>query len=188
MGRLPKIIFMIISMTALFLLISTCFNSCGNKADDVLDDASELSDDMDDLFADDDIFEDNSDEIFEDDEETEYEDDTFVEGDEADNSDYVDPEPDYTETDYTTPAASTSHSTAGDYMVIAGNYLVESNARSMIRKLDNMGYPNSEVGVFDRSQYHTVIAYRSDSYSSSLEVANAIKRQGIDCYVKKRQF
>ena len=73
-------------------------------------------------------------------------------------------------------------------MVIAGNYLVKTNANGMMKKLDNMGYPNSEVGVFDRSQYHTVIAYRSDSYSSALKVSNAIKRQGIDCYVKKKQY
>ncbi len=188
MGRLPKIILMIVGLTALFLLITNAFSSC-SKASDLGDDTIELandaSDDLDDLFDDsDDIFEDDSDEIFEDD--IDYaDDDNFVEGDEADNTDFSYTEPDYTEP---APAAKSSYNSSGNYMVIAGNYLVESNARTMIDKLGNLGYPDSDIGIFDRSQYHTVIAYRSSNYSSALEVSNAIKRQGIDCYVKKRQY
>jgi len=193
MGRLPKIILMIAAMTAIFLWISTAFNSCGTKADDLLDDSAEFLDEVsdDDLFddADDDIFaNDSDDDLFEDD----FADDSFVEGDEADNSDYLDPEPDYTTTTsapaVTTSSPRTTSSYGGEYMVIAGNYLVKSNANVMIRKLANLGYPNSDIGVFDRSQYHTVIAYRSDSYSSAMEVSNAIKRQGVDCYVKKKEY
>jgi len=175
-------------MTAIFLWLSTAFNSCGETSDDLLDDTTDFMDvdDSDDIFDDtDDLFEDDSDDIFED----EVEDDYIA----TDNTDYVDPEPDYTDptptsTQTQTAPAPTTHSTGGDYMVIAGNYLVESNANGMIRKLANLGYPNSDIGVFDRSQYHTVIAYRSNSYSSALEVSNAIKRQGIDCYVKRRQY
>lgn len=177
---------MIIGLTALFLMITNAFSSCSKADHD--EDAIELAndaDDLDDLFDNsDDIFEDDSDEIFEDD--IDYaDDDNFVEGDEADNTDYTASEPDYTEP---APAATSSHNSSGSYMVIAGNYLVKSNAQSMIDKLGNLGYPDSDIGIFDRSQYHTVIAYRSSSYSSALEVANAIKRQGIDCYVKKRQY
>jgi len=201
MGRLPKIIMMITAMTAIFLWMSTAFNSCGNKADDLMDDSTELLgdisddaedfiDDSDDIFedSDDDIF-DDSDDIFEDDSANDNynddSDDTFVSGDEA-ATEYTEPDP---EPDYTEPAPVTqSHSSSGQYMVIAGNYLVESNARQMIRKLDNLGYPSSEIGIFDRSQYHTVIAYRSDSYSAAAEVSNAIKRQGVDCYVKRKEY
>jgi len=176
-------------MTAIFLWMSTAFNSCGNKADDLLDESTELvgdlSDEADDFMDDsDDIF-DDGDDLFEDDDFEDDEEDSFVSGDEA-VTDFTEPDP---EPDYTEPApVRQDHNTSGQYMVIAGNYLVESNAKQMIRKLDNLGYPSSEIGIFDRSQYHTVIAYRSESYSAAQEVSNAIKRQGIDCYVKRREY
>lgn len=191
MGRLPKIILMIAAMTAIFLWMSTAFNACGNSADglldetnetleEIIDDTDEFVDDLgDDLFEDDDLFANDSDS-----------DDTdFVTADEAVDMDFTetssDEESDYTSTESTNFSNSNS---SGDYMVIAGNYLVQSNARGMTKKLSNLGYPNAEIGVFDRSQYHTVIAYRDNNYGSAVEIANAIKRQGIDCYVKKRQF
>lgn len=196
MGRLPKIILMIAAMTAIFLWMSTAFNACGNNADGLLDDTSgvmeEIVDDTDEFVNDlgDDLFED--DDLFANTEDTD--DSDFVTADEAVDMDFTDATS-YEDTDYTstdnTSYSSTSYSSGnstGDYMVIAGNYLVQSNARSMTKKLANLGYPNAEIGVFDMSQYHTVIAYRDDSYGSALEIANAIKRQGIDCYVKKRQF
>ena len=170
---------MIVAMTAIFLWMSTAFNSCGDK-DSILDDTTEtyeeIIDDTDefvDEISDDDIFEDAED---------------FVEADFA--SDETE-EVDFTSDDNTesySPPTSYSSNSSGAYMVIAGNYLVESNARGMTRKLSNLGYPNAEIGVFDRSQYHTVIASRHSSYGAALEVKNAIDQQGIDCYVKKKQY
>jgi len=185
MGRLPRIILWIALFTGLFLLITTAFNSCGKNADDLLDDSTEFvtdtADDASDFLDDaDDIFEDDGEDIFVEDVEEDDSDDGY-EIEDVD-TDYTEPEPDYTST--TTSYSSSS----GDYMVIAGNYLVQSNAKGMIRKLSNLGYPSAEIGVFDRSQYHTVIAARSDSYSSAMETSNAIKRQGIDCYVKRKQY
>ncbi len=179
-------------MTALFLWISTAFNSCGTKADDILNDTSELAsetiDDADDFFDDaDDIFEDDGDDIFVDEvEDDSYADDSFDNSEEVIDTDYTEP----TST-YSAPASTSttkSYSSSGEYMVIAGNYLVESNARTMMKKLSNLGYPGAEIGVFDRSQYHTVIAQRSNSYSAAMELSNAIKRQGIDSYVKRKQY
>lgn len=191
MGRLPKIILMIAAMTAIFLWMSTAFNACGNSADGLLDDTSEtveeIIDDTDEFVDDlsDDLFED--DDLFANDEDTD--DADFVTADEAADVDFTETTS-YEDTDYTSSETTSysSSNSSGDYMVIAGNYLVQSNARGMTKKLANLGYPNAEIGVFDRSQYHTVIAYRDDNYGSAVEIANAIKRQGIDCYVKKRQF
>ncbi len=191
MARLPKIIIMIAAMTAIFLWLSTAINSCGNNADDLLGDATEKVSEGTEEFIDDfsdDIFEDDSDELFEDDDET-Y-DSAYVAGDEADAE--IE-EVDFTATNdepaYTAQAPTPTYSSSGgEYLVIAGNYLVESNARKMTRKLSNLGYPSADIGVFDRSQYHTVIASRQDSYGAALEISNAIKQQGIDCYVKKKQY
>ena len=71
-------------------------------------------------------------------------------------------------------------------MLIAGNYLVESNANEMRRKLSNLGFGNAEVAIFDNSQYHTVIASRYSDYGRALESSSDLKAKGIDCYVKKR--
>ena len=164
--------------------MSTAFNSCGNKADDALIEATNAVDDfengIDDFEEDDDIFD-----IDEEEEEVTEEDFTIVE--EAEETDFTNVDP--TPVARTPKPAPKVRSTAGGiYMVIAGNYLVESNARAMIKKLSNLGYQDAEVGVFVRSQYHTVIAARYNDYGKALEVENAIKRKGIDCYVKKRQY
>ncbi len=198
MGRLPKIILTIATMTAIFLWVSLAFNSCGDKADGLIDDSatsSEVTNDDSRIFDadnDNDIFgsdsaEDPDFEIEEDDEEVEYVDDPA-------EIDFTEPEPERTrvvEREKTPAPVATNNNSGnsyGEYMVIAGNYLVESNAKAMMKKLSNLGYNNSDVSVFDNSQYHTVIASRHDSYGSALEIASAIRRQGVDCYVKKKQY
>jgi len=185
MGRLPKIVLLIIAMSAFFLWT---MNSCGDKESpldesvdmvgEIIDDTDEFVDDIgEDIFEDDDLFEDSSDFV----------DDGYIDEEEAVDIDFTSDEPE--EISYTSSTSRSSYtSSEGDYMVIAGNYLVESNARGMTRKLSNLGYPNAEIGVFDRSQYHTVIASRHGSYSAALKVSNAIKRQGIECYVKRKQY
>lgn len=193
MARLPKLIIMIAAMTAIFLWLSTAFNACGNNADDLLGDTTELVGDLaedTDEFVDDfseDIFEDDSDDLFEDDEDS-YETD-YVTGDAAEEVDFTtsEPETNNSKSSYTS-SPTPAYTAGGEYLVIAGNYLVESNAREMTRKLDNLGYPSADIGVFDLSQYHTVIASRHSNYGAAVEVANAIKRQGIECYVKKKQY
>ena len=192
MERLPKIILMIVAMTAIFLWVSTAFNSCGEK--DLLDETDLISETSDDLsdFSDDagnDIFGDSDDE----------DDDGFLFGDDEDDIDYSESSNDDEEVDFTeavddeyesSPPVSrpTSYSSSGEWMVIAGNYLVESNARVMINKLRNLGYNNSEIGVFERSQYHTVIASRHSSNSAAISAANEIKNRGVECYVKKKTY
>ncbi|HHH53169.1 MAG TPA: hypothetical protein ENK91_05890 [Bacteroidetes bacterium] len=80
------------------------------------------------------------------------------------------------------PVAS-SH---GKYLVVAGSYLVEDNARKMKKRLYNLGY-NSEIVNFDLSQYYTVIAGRYNSRSDAQNTVNILKRNGIDSYVHKRK-
>ncbi len=195
MERLPRIIFITIATTALFLWISSAFTACGEK--DLVSDTTELvsntADSAED-FADDlgdDIFGDDSDDdmfITDDNdyEDDDYEEDYYVEGDEAVETDFTEPvsEPKQTYT----PAPTKTYSSGGEYMVIAGNYLVESNAREMTTKLSNLGYSNAEIGVFERSQYHTVIASRHSSNSSAIQTANALRNRGVDCYVKRKTY
>jgi hypothetical protein len=195
MERLPKIIIMIVAMTAIFLWVSTAFNSCGDK--DLIEDTDDIvSDSGDEIdYSDavgDDIFgstdeEDEEDFLFDDkgdaEEESTYDDDT-------EEVDFTSPVADDNDYEPSKPVSTrpSSYSSSGEWMVIAGNYLVESNARVMIRKLRNLGYNNSEIGVFERSQYHTVIASRHTSNSAAIKAANQIKNRGVECYVKKKEY
>lgn len=184
MERLPKIIIMIAAMTAIFLWVSTAFNSCGDK--DLIDEMEVVADQDDtDVFSDDlgdDIFGDEAD-----DEDLIFEESEPVEEEEYVETDFtadVDDEPAYTPP----PSRPASVTSAGEYMVIAGNYLIESNARDMINKLSNLGYGNAEIGIFERSQYHTVIASRHASRSAAIQASSDIKYKGIEAYVKKKTY
>jgi len=193
MGKLPKIVLTMVAVTAIFLWMSTAFNSCGNKTDDLLQDSEDF---MEESIEDTDAFiDDSEDDIFDGAEDEDFyieEEDTEVEYvDDPNDLDFTTPEViSSTNTEEVKPASEPANagSSYGDYMVIAGNYLVESNARLMTQKLNKLGYSNAEVAIFENSQYHTVVASRHDSYNSALNAEKAIKRQGVDCYVKRKKF
>jgi len=86
-----------------------------------------------------------------------------------------------------TPSYSSSNSSQGDFMVIAGNYLVEGNASEMVRKLRASGYNNAEKVVFDLSRFYTVIAGSYDSRSLANSISSELSGKGIDNYVLRRK-
>lgn len=73
------------------------------------------------------------------------------------------------------------------YLVVAGSFLVQSNAEAMVSKLKKKGFNNAEVAVFDLSQYYTAIAARSNSKSEAINITNKLKKKGVDCYVHTKQ-
>jgi len=186
MGKIFKIIAWIIVLIVIFICFSTVIKSCGNDTatdtlDTITDSAEGLIDDTGEVIADaeDALFEDEDIEYSE----TEVED--FEPDDEIIEEEVIEDTPPpkrYTQT--TSSSANTSSS--GRYMIIAGNYLVESNAKEMTRKLKNLGFGSAEVAIFDNSQYHTVIASRYSDYGNAVESSSTLKAKGIDCYVKKR--
>lgn len=95
-------------------------------------------------------------------------------------------QPTYTPDKDITPVYSSPVSSTGRHMVIAGNFLQESNANKMVRKLSNMGYSAEKV-VFDNSQYHSVLAARSNDYSRVATVSSELKQGGVDNYIKTQK-
>ena len=75
----------------------------------------------------------------------------------------------------------------GNYLVVAGSFLVRSNADAMVSKLKKKGFDNAEVAVFDLSQYYTAIAARTNSKSEAINITNKLKKKGVDCYVHTKQ-
>ncbi len=189
MGKVLKIILWIVVLSVIYIWFSTVFNSCSADAEgseSIIDDTEALIEDVGDgieevsadSFEDEELdYSDSGEEDFEDFEEE------IVE--EIIDEEDIDPEPParYTKNTSTTKTYSTS---SGSYMLIAGNYLVETNAGSMRSKLSNLGYGSAEIAVFDNSPYHTVIAQRYSDYNSAFRASNDLKDKGIECYVKKR--
>lgn len=185
MGRVLKILLYAIVLFMIYLWFSTMFKSCNKKAKNITDSVVEVVDDTveagEDLFGEEDI--DYTEEEPEDDsDEVEYLDDETDEDQEEPDDDV-----DFTEEPEDEPVIRNSSSSNGSYYVIAGSYLIEANAIKMERKLENIGYDNAEVVVFDLSQYHSIIAGRYDSRSSAQNTCDDLKGRGIDCYVQRRR-
>lgn len=75
----------------------------------------------------------------------------------------------------------------GNYLVVAGSYLIRDNAEKMVSKLKGFGYNGAEIVTFDESQYHSISAGRYSSYDEAGKVARALKNKGIDCYVHTKK-
>lgn len=200
MGKFVKVILYIILIAFAFIWFSTVFKSCGkDKVPNVVSETVEtIGETAEDAIGEvsDDLFE----EDFESDDaisnETTSEDEIDYAQNESnqdeDEDDYVEESNTYEEEDYTPPptnnqTSNNSSSYGGSYMVVAGSYLVRSNAESMVTKLANLGYNNSEVVVFQNSQYNSVIAGRYEDYNSAVDVVNQLKRRDIQAYAHRRK-
>ena len=167
-------------LIALFFLGCFILDSCGKKTketDGLKESGDRLEQITDEL---------SSDEFFEDSEVVDYADQDDTETPSTGNSSRstIDKEEVSAEVDYTAPPSKTyTNSTGRTFMIVAGNYLVESNADEMVQKLRNKGYSSAEKVVFDLSQYYTVIAARYDDRSSADRTAQKLKNEGFDNYV-----
>jgi cell division septation protein DedD len=85
-----------------------------------------------------------------------------------------------------TPEETAPTSKSGNFIVIAGNYLVEKNATEMVKKLKSAGFKNAEKVVFDLSEFHTVIVGKYSNSSEATKTVNAIKAKGLDAYVHRQ--
>lgn len=105
--------------------------------------------------------------------------------DDSEDTDYTEsveePEVEAAATNYS--SSSSTSSSQKNFMVVAGNYLLEDNAIEMVRKLKSSGYNSAEKVVFDLSQYYTVVAARFDDRNSADQMAKRLKNEGFDNYV-----
>lgn len=188
MPLIRRIILWACFFTFIFLGTTWLFNGCKSETSQALDTAEEITNATEDAVKDveenvkelsDKFFEDDDEIIYtnEDEEEDDLADDIFRE---AETSQEVKKE---TVRERLTDPTPVRSSASGRYLVVAGNYLVESNAKEMVRKLRNMGFNGAEHLVFDQSQYYTVIASRSDSNSGAQSSSDNLKAKGIDNYV-----
>jgi len=182
MGKLLKIVVWIAVLAVIYLAFGSIFKSCNNPVSDGIDAVTDVAGDVVDETSE--LVTDVGEELFEDEEDIDYSDEDATEEDieeEIIEEEIIEEDP-----VEETPRYTNSGSSSGQYMLIAGNYLVESNGNEMIKKLNRLGYSSSELAIFDNSQYHTVIASRYSSYNEALRAESNLKAKGIDCYVKRK--
>lgn len=197
MNKLLRVGIYIVCITLLYLWISTMFNSCGSaevggQTTDLLTQTTEEVIDVEQYFEDEEFEEGQTIDLSED--------NAFGEDDREDLDETS--EPDYSGLDnaidrafetediqeevYTSTQQTRSTGT-GRHMVIAGNFLMKENANKMVSKLRNMGYNSAERVSFDDSEYHSVIAARSNDYAIAADASSQLKSNGIDNYIKTKK-
>ncbi len=174
-------------IVGIFFSLSMIYQSCGKTTPEVPS-TEELSEKAEQI-ADDFTSEEN---FFEDDDGEEStidnEEESSIDQDNYDDNPSSTNESNSSTTSSYTPSASTSRTaSAGGYIVVAGNYLLESNAGEMVKKLKSAGYSNAEKVVFDLSQYYTVVAGNYENKSLANSVSSELRGKGIDNYVLKRK-
>jgi len=177
MNKMLKIFLSIVGLSLTYLWVCSMFQSCNSNSDKSADDLAML-DDLD--IGEEEIIDVSDEDFFE-------EDDSYEDSGTEESFEVL--EEQLVEKPTSTAPARTSNTAAysgGSYLLISGNYLVKGNADEMVKKLKSLGYSAAEIVVFDRSQYHTVIASRFSSYETALQSASMLKQKGVDCYVKKR--
>lgn len=91
-------------------------------------------------------------------------------------------------TDNSRSNSSSTSSGSGKYFVVTGSFLLETNAKDMLKQLKKAGYHNAEIAVFDLSQYYTVFARRYKTLNSANDLAASINQKlGIETYVHEKR-
>ena len=76
----------------------------------------------------------------------------------------------------------------GEFLVIAGAFIVEANANKVVNRLNQKGYDDAEVRIFLGSQYHSAIVGAYESVDNALDVAIKLADEGYkDVYVHKKR-
>ena len=172
-------------MMAIFFVLASTYQSCSKKKEEISPD-TDLADRVEqisDNYTEEAYFEDNDSRQEEEPEEvvrsSEEVSSPTVKKTATNTSNYS-----YQENTTTQPASSSLLSSG--YMVIAGNYLLESNASEMVKKLQRAGYPDARKVVFDLSQYYTVVAGVYDNRSLANSISSELNAKGIDNYVIRK--
>lgn len=82
---------------------------------------------------------------------------------------------------------SSSGSRNGAFLVVAGNYLIETNADEMVSRLKGLGFSSAEKAVFDLSQYYSVIVGRYETRAAADKVSDQVNAKGVDNYVLRQK-
>ena len=73
------------------------------------------------------------------------------------------------------------------YIVIAGSFLVPSNADKCIEKLKKFGYKKSEKMILPDSEFYSVVVGSFDEEMAAKNLMTELKSKKIDSFIKLNQ-
>ena len=87
---------------------------------------------------------------------------------------------------YSDPAPSFDNE--GEFLVIAGAFISEANAKKTVNRLQKKGYDDAEIRVFIGSEYHSAIVGAFEDMDDAFDVAIKLADEGYkDIYVHKKR-
>lgn len=87
----------------------------------------------------------------------------------------------------TRPSAYDNANAGGKYLVVAGTFKKEINAQIQLKKFQQMGYNNAEIGKFNKKAYASLIVQRFNSSAEAKQLVNTLKRKGVEAYVHTKR-
>ena len=76
---------------------------------------------------------------------------------------------------------------SGNFLVIAGTFRQEINARTRVRKLQEAGFSHTTLENFDRGTYAVALVDHADSYREAVELADRVRSAGFEVEVYRKR-
>lgn len=76
---------------------------------------------------------------------------------------------------------------SGRYLVIAGSFRQQINAKERVSKLKAAGFSNTTVEKFNKGTYAVALAGQSDRYSEAKALADKLLKAGFEAQVMRRR-
>ncbi len=186
MGSILKYIVPVFLAILLGLFVFSILKSCQNKAQQ-----STVTSTVDDKGVTDDSEEDELADLFEEEDDEGGTDDgtgSTTDPEDAANKEEAEAEDPKETEEPEAPRKDPTVQSGGDFLVLAGTFISQQNAKAEVSRLQKLGFDKAEVVEFDFSEYHTVCV---DRHMTERE-ANAIKRNlinkhQIEAYVHKKR-
>ena len=86
-----------------------------------------------------------------------------------------------------TPKSYNNSSSRGNFLVVAGTFKQEANAKIQLKKFKRLGYQDAEIGKFNKSTYASLIVDRFRTSSEAKKLVRTLKAKGIDAYVHTKR-
>ena len=75
-----------------------------------------------------------------------------------------------------------------EFLVIAGTFRQEMNARRRVSDLMKAGFTRTEMKNFDRGTYAVALVNRSPQYAAAREIADRVRAAGFEATVYRRRY
>ena len=75
-----------------------------------------------------------------------------------------------------------------EFLVIAGTFRQEMNARRRVSDLMEAGFTRTEMMNFDRGTYAVALVNRSPDYGAARKIADRVRAAGFEATVYRRRY